>query len=240
MLISTEAIALSTIKYSESSVIFKCYTLSNGIKSYIIKGIRSKKNKSLSLGLFQPMTILEINANHKNNGGLENMRAAKILAPYKTIPFDIIKNSLVLFISEVLSKSILEEEKNSVLFNYIKSSVLWLDSSKKYVNFHIQFLIKILKYLGISPNFEENLNFFENSKNQFDYSDDFNDKISRKFIEKFEFLLGTNFDNGIECIISNEERKEFLEFLMSYMSIHIGGFRRPNSLNIMYELFKKE
>jgi len=28
MLISTEAIALSTIKYSESSVIFKCYTLS--------------------------------------------------------------------------------------------------------------------------------------------------------------------------------------------------------------------
>jgi DNA repair protein RecO (recombination protein O) len=70
MLISTEAIALSTIKYSESSVIFKCYTLSNGTKSYIIKGIRSKKNKSLSLGLFQPMTILEINANHKNNGGL--------------------------------------------------------------------------------------------------------------------------------------------------------------------------
>ena len=240
MLISTEAIALSTIKYSESSVIFKCYTLSNGIKSYIIKGIRSKKNKSLSLGLFQPMTILEINANHKNNGGLENMRAAKILAPYRTIPFDIVKNSLVLFISEVLSKSILEEEKNSVLFNYIKSSVLWLDSSKKYVNFHIQFLIKILKYLGISPNFEENLDFFENSKNQFDYSDDFNDKISGKFIEKFEFLLGTNFDNGVKCMISNEERKEFLEFLMSYMSIHIGGFRRPNSLNIMYELFKKE
>ena len=240
MLVSTEAIALSTIKYSESSVIFKCYTLSNGIKSYIIKGIRSKKSKSLSLGLFQPMTILEINANHKNNGGLENMRAAKILAPYRTIPFDIIKNSLVLFISEVLSKSILEEEKNSVLFNYIKSSALWLDSSKKYVNFHIQFLIKILKYLGISPNFEENLDFFENSKNQFDYSDDFNDKISRKFIEKFEFLLGTNFDNGVKCNINNEERKEFLEFLMSYMSIHIGGFRRPNSLNIMYELFKKE
>jgi DNA repair protein RecO (recombination protein O) len=146
----------------------------------------------------------------------------------------------VLFISEVLSKSILEEEKNSALFNYIKSSVLWLDSSKKYVNFHIQFLIKILKYLGISPNFEENLDFFENSKNKFDYSDDFNDKISRKFIEKFEFLLGTNFDNGFKCMISNEERKEFLEFLMSYMSIHIGGFRRPNSLNIMYELFKKE
>lgn len=240
MLISTEAIALSTIKYSESSVIFKCYTLSNGIKSYIIKGIRSKKNKSLSLGLFQPMTILEINANHKNNGGLENMRAAKILAPYRTIPFDIIKNSLVLFISEVLSKSILEEEKNSVLYNYIKSSVLWLDSSKKYVNFHIQFLIKILKYLGISPNFEDNLDFFENSKNQFDYSDNFDDKISGKFIEKFEFLLGTNFDNGVNCMISNEERKELLEFLMSYMSIHIGGFRRPNSLNIMYELFKKE
>ena len=65
MLISTEAIALSSIKYSESSVIVKCFTLSEGIKSYLIKGIRSRKKNSLNMGLFQPLTILEIDANHK-------------------------------------------------------------------------------------------------------------------------------------------------------------------------------
>ena len=107
MLISTEAIALSSIKYSESSLIVKCFTLSEGIKSYLIKGIRSRKKSSLNVGLFQPLTILEIDANHKNNGNLESLRSAKILHPYKTIPFDIYKNSIALFLSETLSKSCL-------------------------------------------------------------------------------------------------------------------------------------
>ena len=144
MLVSTEAIALSTIKYSESSIIFKCYTLSDGIKTYMIRGVRSKKNKSNSIALFQPLTILEINANHKNNFGIENINSAKILIPYKSIPFDILKNSLVLFLSEILSKCIIEEEQNKQMYNYIKSSLLWLDSASEYVNFHIQFLIKLL------------------------------------------------------------------------------------------------
>ena len=119
MLISTEAIALSSIKYSETSLIVKCFTLSDGVKSYLIKGIRSQKKKSFNVGLFQPLTILEIDANHRNLGRLESIRSAKIVFPYKSIPFDIIKNTIVLFLSEILSKSIQEEEKNENLYNYI-------------------------------------------------------------------------------------------------------------------------
>ncbi|MFL2636648.1 MAG: recombination protein O N-terminal domain-containing protein [Flavobacteriaceae bacterium] len=66
MLVSTESISLNYVKYSETSIIVKCYTKSDGIKSYLLKGIRSPKKKSLNIGLFQPLTILEIDANHKN------------------------------------------------------------------------------------------------------------------------------------------------------------------------------
>ena len=66
MLISTESISLNYVKYSETSIIVKCFTKSDGLKSYLIKGIRSSKKKSLNIGLFQPLTILEIDANHKN------------------------------------------------------------------------------------------------------------------------------------------------------------------------------
>jgi DNA repair protein RecO (recombination protein O) len=45
MLISTEAIALSSIKYSETSIIVKCLTQSDGVKSYLIRGVRSQKKK---------------------------------------------------------------------------------------------------------------------------------------------------------------------------------------------------
>ena len=72
MLISTESISLNYVKYSETSIIVKCFTKSDGLKSYLIKGIRSSKKKSLNIGLFQPLTILEIDANHKNKGSFFN------------------------------------------------------------------------------------------------------------------------------------------------------------------------
>jgi DNA repair protein RecO (recombination protein O) len=109
MLVSTEAISLNYVKYSETSIIVKCFTKSDGLKSYLLKGIRTSKKKKINIGFFQPLTQLEIDANHRNNGGLEGIRSVKIINPYKTIHLDIIKNCIVMFLSEVLSKSIKEE-----------------------------------------------------------------------------------------------------------------------------------
>ena len=115
MLISTQAISLNYVKYSETSIIVKCLTKSDGLKSYLIKGIRTSKKKKINIGFFQPLTQLELDANHRNNGNLESIRSVKIINPYKTIHLDIIKNSIVMILSEVLSKSIKEEEKNYAL-----------------------------------------------------------------------------------------------------------------------------
>ena len=241
MLISTEAIALSSIKYSESSLIVKCFTLREGIKSYLIKGIRTRKKNSLNLALFQPLTILEIDANHKNNGNLESLRSAKILHPYKTIPFDIYKNSIALFLSETLSKSIKEEEKNEALYLFIKNSMIWFDSSSNYINFHIHFIVKFLKFLGISPNESKiNLKGFDMVNGAFSSSLNNDNYMTGKVITYFKEFLGTNFDRNDLTISSSLERKELLEFLMKYMQIHLEDFRRPNSLNIMYDLFKRK
>ena len=240
MLISTEAIALSSIKYSETSIIVKCLTQSDGVKSYLIRGVRSQKKSVLNIGLFQPLTIIEIDAVHRNTAKLENIRSAKIVFPYKTIPYDVVKNTLVLFLSEILSKSIREEEKNIALYSFIKESIIWLDSNSKYVNFHIQFLIKFLKYLGISPDISNihlpefdmiNGSFCSHSKN--------GNSNKGNVIKHFKEFLGTNFDGVGVTIDSSVHRKELLEFLIKYMQIHLEDFKRPQSLNIMYELFKK-
>ncbi|MAU63403.1 MAG: DNA repair protein RecO [Flavobacteriaceae bacterium] len=241
MLISTEAIALSSIKYSESSLIVKCFTLSDGIKSYLLKGIRSRKKTSLNIGLFQPLTMLEIDANHKNKGNLENIRSAKILYPYKTIPFDIYKNAISLFLSETLSKSIKEEEKNESLYYFIKNSMMWFDSSSNYINFHLHFIIKFLKYLGISPDESKmNLKGFDMINGSFSNYQKKNNFRDGEVITYFKEFLGTNFDNTDFTISSSLERKELLEFLMKYLKIHLEDFKRPNSLNIMYDIFKRK
>ena len=56
MLVSTEAISLNYVKYSETSIIVKCFTKSDGLKSYLLKGIRTSKKKKINIGFFQPLT----------------------------------------------------------------------------------------------------------------------------------------------------------------------------------------
>jgi len=239
MLISTEAIALNSIKYSETSIIVKCFTLSDGIKSYLIKGIRSQKKSSINIGLFQPLTIIEIDTNHRNVGKLESIRAAKISYTYKTIPFNIIKNSMVMFLSEILSKSIKEEEKNESLYSFIKKSMIWLDSNSEYSNFHIHFTVKFLKHLGIAPD-ETNIHMpeFDILNGNFRVSSNNVSYYKGNVIKHFKEFLGTNFDDVGITINSSSQRKEILEFLIKYMQIHLEDFKRPKSLNIMYDLFK--
>jgi len=240
MLVSTEAIVLNYIKYSETSIIVKCLTESDGLKSYLIKGIRSIKKKTINIGFFQPLTILEIDANHRNKGTLENIRSVKIIEPYKTIHIDILKNTIVLFLSEILSRSIKEEEENKSLYNFIKFSMIWLDSSENYMNFHIHFIIKLFKHLGVSPDTSLielssfdiiNSVFCNPSKSQY--------CIQGSVIKHFKEFLGTDFDTKLSNIDSSIKRKELLEFLMKYMQLHLPEFKRPLSLNIMYDLFKK-
>ena len=48
MLVSTEAISLNYVKYSETSIIVKCFTKSDGLKSYLLKGILTSKKKKIN------------------------------------------------------------------------------------------------------------------------------------------------------------------------------------------------
>jgi DNA repair protein RecO (recombination protein O) len=238
MLISTQAISLNYVKYSETSIIVKCVTKSDGLKSYLIKGIRTSKKKKINIGFFQPLTQLELDANHRNNGNLESIRSVKIINPYKTIHLDIVKNSIVMFLSEVLSKSIKEEEKNFALFNFLKDSMIWLDQSKKFSNFHIHFLIKLLSFLGISPDqSNQDLNGFNMIDGIFCKYDRSEYCVNGEIVSNFKSFLGTEFDNSSCKVNTSKQRKELIEFLIKYMQIHLPDFKRPNSLNILYELF---
>ncbi|MEM9687382.1 MAG: recombination protein O N-terminal domain-containing protein, partial [Bacteroidota bacterium] len=66
MIVATEAIVISTIKYGDTSLIVKCLTASNGIKTYLLKGILTSRKGKLKAAHFQPLTYLDILATHKS------------------------------------------------------------------------------------------------------------------------------------------------------------------------------
>jgi DNA repair protein RecO (recombination protein O) len=116
MQVKKKAIVLSSIKFQEKSLIVKCFTKSHGLKSYFVRDAFWTKIQSEN-SLFQPLTILEIEAVHKNKGTLENFKEIKISTPFQTIHTDIYKSTIVMFVSEVLS-SIHEEENNESLLTF--------------------------------------------------------------------------------------------------------------------------
>ena len=122
-IITTKAIVFNTIKYGDTSLIVKCFTFEDGVKSYMIKGVLKSKKGKLKTAYFQPLTQLQIVANHTNKQGLNSIREASIIHPYNTLHTSIIKQTIVLFLSEILSSIIQEEEKNpfAVLKNLKKT-----------------------------------------------------------------------------------------------------------------------
>ncbi len=155
-IVTTKAIVLSSLKFSDTSLIVKCYTEEEGLKSYLIRGILKPKKGGLKAAHFQPLTQLNIVANHNTKSTLNSIKEVQVLYPYKTIHSDIVKQSVVLFLSEMLSNSIQEEEQNTNLYNYLETAFIWLDAHDKISNFHLLFLLNLTSFLGFYPDTSEN------------------------------------------------------------------------------------
>jgi len=238
MIINTKAIVISSIKYGDHHLIVKCFTELEGAKSYLLRGILSSKKKKIKAAYFQPLTQLNIVANHKSNQTLHTIKEVEINNHYSSIPIDIYKQSIVLFLSEILNYSIQEEEENGPLFNYLESAFSWLDTSKNSSNFHLVFLLNLTKYLGFYPELNNSdYNYFDLSEGNFtNQLPKFNFIKGNDLIE-FRKLLGINFD-AIETIkFNSRSRQQVLSILIQYYELHLNGFRKPKSLEVLKALF---
>ena len=237
-IVTTKAIVLSALKYSDTSLIVKCYTAQEGLKSYIIKGILKAKKGGIKIAYFQPLTQLTIVANHNNKSTLNNLKEVQILNPYKTIYKDIVKQSIVMFLAEVLTYSIKEEEPNKNLFSFLETAFSWLDVHDKVSNFHLLFLLNLTQFLGFYPDLSEKDKFgFDLIEGNFTNNISQKNIIHKNDFHQFKKLLGINFD-GIENVsFSKQERQQVLKIIVRYFELHLDGFKTPKSLQILEAVF---
>jgi len=239
MLVNTPAIVISTVKFAEADLIVSCYTKDFGLKKYLLRGILKSRKGKLKPSYFQPLTLLEITAIHKDKGTLERIKEAKVASHYKTLHTIVTKSSLVLFISEILKKVIQEEEKNVKLYGYLSNSLLWLDKSNHIANFHILFLLKLTYYLGFFPNIEStNYQYFNIQEGKFQDTFTSNYCLSGKKIEYLKTFFGINFDDLEHIKLTGKIRLEILDVLLSYYQLHLQGFKKPKSMDVLVQLFR--
>ena len=238
MQITTRAIVLSSLKYGDTSLIVKAFTQSDGVKSYLLKGVLTSKKAKIRPAYFLPLMQLEIVANHKNKGNLESLREVKVAVPYQTMHTDIVKNSVVLFLAEMLGNSIQEQEQDKSLFNYLEYSFRWMDIHKLSPNFHILFLLNLTKYLGFYPDTSySNSPFFDLLEGSFSKTPSLNPLIQSKNLDGFKRFLGTDFDALSTIQLTKSNRRELLKTVIHYYRLHVDGFREPKSLAVLNAVF---
>ena len=236
MLVKTKAIVISSLKFKEKSLIVKCFTLSSGLKTYFVRDAFSSRKTSQKMAYFQPLTVIEIEAVHKNKGTLENFKEVKIATAFHSIHTDIFKSTMVLFLSEILQHSIHEEEKNEALFVFLETALNWLDSHDEISNFHLIFMLEITKYLGFYPDVSYiEMPFFEMTEGVFSPFHAIS-SLTEHETTLFKQLIHLRFDTD-QKTFHVIEKQVLLKVLIDYYSFHLDGFKRPKSLDVLKEVF---
>lgn len=150
MISPTRAIVLRSIKYGETSLISTHFTELFGVQSFLVQGVRSAKSKTKKAGLLQPAMLLNLEADIKPGRNLQRIREFHPSYIYTTVHEDIIKNSVALFSSELLTRLLPEGAPLPELFYFSHEYFVELDrvGLNNVGNFAIYFIIQCSRYLG--------------------------------------------------------------------------------------------
>ncbi|GAB4253968.1 MAG: DNA repair protein RecO [Vicingaceae bacterium] len=233
MIKTSQAIVLGVIKYSDSASIVKTISQNEGLSSYIVKGLQSKKNKKQPY--FQPLSIVNIKYIQNLKGGLHHLNTIHWEYVYESIPFHLYKSSVVMFLAEFFNKCFNDDVEEPV-FNWLKQSLIDFDTTEYHPGFHIELMAQTAQILGFMPhlNFSETTPYFHLMEGCFVPTNNPENIVLNKASSKAVYLLfkGTIFDKQ-KTNFNYKERKELLIALTKYFQLHLSSFDPPKSLAVL-------
>ena len=160
-IVKTEGIVLHALKYGEQRIIVDVFTRSDGRMSFIVPVPRSERAR-IKKQYLQPLTLLLLECDVRPQQQLQKMREASLLTPLPSLFSDAKKLTIGLFVAEFLYHALRDEQQNKLLFDYVRSSIEWLDgATANFANFHLVFLMRMSRFLGFYPNLEDDGEFFD-------------------------------------------------------------------------------
>lgn len=227
MLHKTKGIVLNFIKYRETSIIAKIYTADFGLQTYIVNGVRTAKSKQ-KIALYQPLTQLDLVVYKKPHGDINRLSEVKCSSHYSSIPFDIRKSTLAMFITEILSKALKEEAEDRALFAFIAESLMVLDKLEHgFESFHIQFMCRLSTHLGFSILSAEEV--FEQVHIHANHT-----TLARIEKETLDQLISSSYDTAPPA--NSKIRRDLVMLLIQFYKLHIASFGDVKSLSILTEV----
>ena len=215
MTTSTELIVLLTTKFGENSIVVHTLSRDYGRRSFLVRGA-GKKVMSLLL----PLNILEAEITESTKSTLYTARNLTSRHPLVGIRNNIYKNTMTMFLSEVIYRTIKEGAQEYGLFEWCRGQILLLSAMESdFSNFHIRFLLELSVALGFSPETSDLMPFVEEN-----------------YTTVSQFMTAS-FAESMLIPLSGQVRNKICEDVLRYIEYHTESTLTINSLKVLRELF---
>lgn len=234
-------VVLRTVKYNDKYSVVRVYTDGYGLLSFLLPQNGGKVSR-VRRALFQPLSLVEIESNILPNRDIYRLSETRCMVPLMDLYSNPIKNSIALFITDLLSQVIVEREQNAPLFSFLFSSIQLLDElDDGYANFHICFLYHLGVFIGIEPDvstYRPNY-YFDMLNGVFSGTR----PIHPHFVEGEEaralmLLSRMTFANMHHFRFNRMQRKRLLKLTVDYYALHHSSLGELKSLEVLSELFE--
>jgi DNA repair protein RecO (recombination protein O) len=239
MLHKTRGIVLKTTFYGDTGVVVQIFTEKFGIQSYLINGVRKPKAK-VNLNMLQPLHLLEMVVYFKANTGIQRVKEVQSSPILRSIPYDIIKSTIVMFLNEVLYKSIRQQHTDEHLFDFIYNSIAWFDEAQDAsINFHLAFLLKLSRYLGFAPStdIQSHQHYFDLQEGAFCSRP----PVHPYYMDKedasiFIALFATPMDKLDQVSLTKTTRRSILNKILVFYTLHTASFGEIRAHQVLEEV----
>jgi DNA repair protein RecO (recombination protein O) len=212
----TELIILHSTKFGENSIVAHTLSKEYGRRSFLIRGVGKRGTMTLML----PLTILEAEIVETSKSTLYTARNLSAKFPLSGIRNSIAKNSMTLFMSEVLYRTIKEGANEQGLFEWCEKNILLLDAMQSdFSNFHIRFLLELAVVLGFSPESQDLMPFV------------------REHYPLVERFMKESMADAMLIPLNGAIRNEIAEEILRYIEYHSESAVNVASLKVLRELF---
>lgn len=236
-----QGFVLQTIRYGDTDLVVKMYTLNNGLQSFMAKGVRGKTSRNKA-AFFQPMTFLRfVQSGKPRPNGLPFMRDVEVDYAYQSIPNVMHKSAILMYVAELLSHTLTQQEPNEPLYRFVSQSMTWLDLvGEDYANFPLHFTLELSRFLGFYPqaNYGDQA-LFDMMEGQFVpsppphpyYLDEANSRTLSRLLNLNINALGTVRLTGLQ-------RNELIDGILTFMRLHAPVLRELQSHEVLKEVLR--
>ena len=240
MIVQSKGIVLHKTRFSEDSVIVKIYTEQCGTVSFIVKNAFSGKSKKKQ-AYFSPLALLELNFHYKEDNSLHYIKDLSCPRPYLSIPYDMVKNSLLIFYNELLYKLLREAGEDRRLFACIERELLSLEECETpRPDAHILFLLSLAKVIGLCPidNYTDERCLFSCEDFCFVLPIGRLGEMEKSAGRYLHDLLAASRPESVACP-PKSVRDELLQCLLHYFELHNEQVHDIHSVEILAQILGK-